>query len=248
MKRFFAKGLYALLPLLLTIAVLYLVVGFIFDQVGVPMGDLLRVTIRAALGSTEEEIRADPHWNWFYGKKEGERGFAPYAGFVLGIVIVFFLGVALATFIGDRLFRFFEWIIGKIPLIREIYPYAKQFTGFFAGSEGKIEFKTVVAVPFPTKGIYSLGFVTAEGLRTIAEAEKKAFMTVFIPTSPTPMSGFVVYVPREEIIPIPISVEEAMRIIISCGVLSPTHQSVDILGGRSGGASAAATLGEKPGG
>lgn len=248
MKRFFAKGLYALLPLLITIAVIYLVVGFLFDQVGVPMGDLLRAIVRGLLGASEEEMRADPHWNWFYGKNAGERGLAPYAGFVVAIVIVFFLGVVLATFIGDRLFRLFEWMIGKLPLIRDIYPYAKQFTGFFAGSEGKIEFKTVVAVPFPTKGIYSLGFVTSEGLRTIADAEKKPFMTVFIPTSPTPMSGFVVYVPREEIIPMPISVEEAMRIIISCGVLSPTHQSVDILKGRSGGGPAAAPLGEKPGG
>lgn len=235
MKKFFARGLTALLPLLLTIAVFYIAVGFIFDHVGVPVGNALQWIVQTSIGATAEEIQKDPHWNWLFGRAEGERGLAPYLGFAVGIVVVFILGVVLATFIGDRLFRLFEWIIERTPLIREIYPYAKQFTGFFGGDGGKIEFKTVVAVPFPTKGIYSLGFVTSEGLRTITEVEKKPFMTVFIPTSPTPMSGFVVYVPREEIIPMPISVEEAMRIIISCGVLSPTHQQPNILGGKVGG-------------
>lgn len=247
MKRFFAKGLYALLPLLLSFAVIYLVVGFIFDQVGTPVGDLLRGILRWSLGMSEEEIRAHDTWSFYYGETEGDRGVAPYVGFIVAIVAVFFMGIALATFIGDRLFKLFEWIIGKIPLVRDIYPYAKQFTGFFAGGESKIEFKTVVAVPFPTEGIYSIGFVTAEGLRTINEAEKKPFMTVFVPTSPTPMSGFVIYVPREDIIPIPISVEEAMRIIISCGVLSPTHQAVDILGSKGGAGPAPATPGGKSG-
>lgn len=229
MKRFFTRGLYALLPLLLTIAVVYLVVGFIFDYVGRPVGEVLQWILRLVLGRSEEEMWADPVWNRFYGQKEGDNGLAPYAGFVLGLILVFVLGVALATFVGKRLFRWFEWTMGRIPLLREIYPYAKQFTGFFSGADGKIEFKTVVAVPFPTQGIYSLGFVTGEGLQILNQAHHRVFMTVFIPTSPTPMSGYVVYVPREDIIPLPLTVEEAMRIIISCGVLTPDHQKVDII-------------------
>jgi uncharacterized membrane protein len=233
MKKLFAKGIYALLPLLLTIAVFYIALSFTFDYVGKPVGHAIRYGIEVGYGGDVEAIRDSYIWAPIYGgEDEDDLGWAPYLGFVLGIIIVFFIGVALATFVGNRLFRLFEWIIGHVPLIKQIYPYAKQFTGFFAGGESKIEFKTVVAVPFPTKGIYSLGFVTAEGLRTITDAEKKPFMTVFIPTSPTPMSGYVIYVPREEIIPMPISTEEAMRIIISCGVLTPSHQKVDILGSR----------------
>ena len=129
---------------------------------------------------------------------------------------------------GKKIYSIFEKLIAKLPVIKIIYPYAKQFTEFFFKGEQKMEFKAVVAIPFPTEGIYSIGFPTSDGLRHLNDATQKKMVCIFIPTSPTPFTGFTVYVPREQIIILPITVEEAMRIIISCGVVSPLHQSASL--------------------
>lgn len=96
-----------------------------------------------------------------------------------------------------------------------------------------MDFKHAVAVPFPTHGMYSIAFVTGEGLRALNDTLRKHMVCVYVPTSPTPFTGYVVYVPREDVIPLPLSVEEAMRIIITMGVVHPAHQlpgPVDIPG------------------
>jgi uncharacterized membrane protein len=92
-----------------------------------------------------------------------------------------------------------------------------------------MEFKLPVAIPFPTQGMYSIAFVTGDGMRALDETLKKHLVCVFVPTSPTPFTGYVVYVPREDVIPLPLNVEEAMRIIISAGVIHPGHQKVSAL-------------------
>ncbi len=217
MKRFFAKGLVALLPLVLTAVVLWYVVGFLWGNVGVPLGELFKGAMGKLAGWDPE---ADGH-SWFF------RWGAPIFGFAVGIVLTLILGFFVATFLGKKLFQLFERLLKRLPVIRTVYPYAKQFTDFFfAEGEKKMEFKSAVAVPYPCPGVYSIGFVTGEGLRSLNEALQKHLVCVFIPAAPTPVSGFVAYVPRENVIPLPISVEEAMRIIISAGVLHPEHQRV----------------------
>ena len=81
-------------------------------------------------------------------------------------------------------------------------------------------------MPFPTQGVWSIGFVTGDGMKSLNEATGKHLLSIFVPTSPTPFTGYVIYVPREDVIPLPISIEEAMRIQISVGVLHPPHQAV----------------------
>ncbi len=219
MKRFFTKGLIAILPLAVTGAVLYLVLGFLYNNVGVPIGDTLKWAAVRFLGWNSVVPEEGHAWFFHWG--------APFMGFAVGIVVTFVMGFFIATFFGKKLFQWFEIILKKLPVVRTVYPYAKQFTDFFfSGDEKKMDFKTAVAVPFPTHGLYSIGFVTAEGMRTLNEATGKHLICVFVPTAPTPFSGFVVYVPREDMIPLPLSVEEAMRIIISAGVLHPAHQLV----------------------
>jgi len=162
----------------------------------------------------------EDHWVWFltWG--------APVIGFGFAIVLTLIAGFFVATFFGRKLYQWFESILKRVPLIGTIYPYARQFTDFFFGDEKKQDFKTAVAVPFPSKGTYSIGFVTSEGMKALNETTQKHLVCVFVPAAPTPFSGFVLYVPREDLIPLPLSVDEAMRIIISAGVIHPSHQAV----------------------
>lgn len=216
MKRFFLKGLFAILPIVLTAAVVYLVIGFLYNNVGVPIGEALKWGVARFAG--EDPLAPTPQWAWLF------RWGAPVVGFCVAILLTLIAGFFLATFFGRKLYRWYESILKRVPLIGAIYPYARQFTDFFFGDEKKQDFKTAVAIPFPAKGTYSIGFVTSPGMKALNEATGKQMICVFVPAAPTPFSGFIVYTAKEDLIQLPISVDEAMRIIISAGVIHPDHQ------------------------
>jgi len=218
MKRFFLKGLFAILPFVLTAAVLYLVIGFLYNNVGVPIGEALKWGVVRFGG--EDPQAPSLHWGWLF------RWGAPVVGFCVAILLTLIAGFFLATFFGRKLYRWYESVLKRVPLIGAIYPYARQFTDFFFGDEKKQDFKTAVAIPFPSRGAYSIGFVTSQGMKALNEATGKEMVCVFVPAAPTPFSGFIVYTAREDLIPLPISVDEAMRIIISAGVIHPDHQVI----------------------
>lgn len=219
MKKVFAKGFAALLPMFLTIFVLYFIFNMLYDAVGKPVGKVMEWAAEAVTDAGPEELQGrTPAWKWFY------KGGSSLVGAAVGVVLVFLIGSVVATFFGKKIYRVFEKALSKLPVIKVVYPYAKQFTEFFFQGEKKMEFKAVVAVPFPTEGLYSIGFPTSDGLRHLNDVTGKKLLCIFLPTSPTPFTGFTVYVPRELVIPLPITVEEAMRVIISCGVVTPLHQ------------------------
>jgi uncharacterized membrane protein len=220
MKRFFFRGLFAVLPLALTTFVVWFVFGFLYGNIGVPLGEGLKWAMAKFAGWAPEQ---DEH-AWFF------RWGAPFLGFAVGIVVTLVAGFFLATFFGKRIWQVFERGLKKLPVVGTIYPYARQFTEFFlSDDEHKMEFKLPVAVPFPTQGMYSIAFITGDGMKSLDDALKKHMVCVFVPTSPTPFTGYVVYVAREDVIPLPLTVEEAMRIIISAGVIHPGHQKVSAL-------------------
>jgi uncharacterized membrane protein len=218
MKRFFVKGLFAILPIVLTAAVLYLVIGFLYNNVGVPIGEALKWGVARLAG--EDPRAPSPHWSWLF------QWGAPVVGFCLAILLTLIAGFFLATFFGRKLYRWYESVLKRVPLIGAIYPYARQFTDFFFSDEKKQDFQTAVAFPFPARGTYSIGFVTSQGMKALNEATGKQLVCVFVPAAPTPVSGYIIYVPREDLIALPLSVDEAMRIIISAGVIHPEHQAV----------------------
>ncbi|HVR86157.1 MAG TPA: DUF502 domain-containing protein [Planctomycetota bacterium] len=219
MKRFFVKGVFAILPIVLTAAVLYLVIGFLYNNVGVPIGEALKWGVIRF--DAEDPHAPSPHWLWLF------RWGAPVVGFCVAILLTLIAGFFLATFFGRELYRWYESILKRVPLIGAIYPYARQFTDFFFGDEKKQDFKTAVAIPFPAPGSYSIGFVTSQGMKALNAATGKEMVCVFVPAAPTPLSGFIIYTARENLIPLPISVDEAMRIIISAGVIHPDHQLIE---------------------
>ncbi len=214
----FAKGLAALLPTLLTLFVLVWIFRWLYDVIAKPMGSMVLWGVNLL-----ENVGAPPSiLKWIEWA-------SPVLGLILGIGFIFVIGAIVATFFGKKIVLFTEKkVLSRLPLIKIIYPYAKQFTEFFFKGEDKLEFKAVVAVPFPTEGSYSIGFPVSHGFRHLNEVSDKKMIGVFLPTAPMAFTGFVVFVPREQVIPLPITVEEAMRTMISCGVIMPAHQAVSM--------------------
>jgi uncharacterized membrane protein len=143
-------------------------------------------------------------------------------GFLIALVVVFAVGTLLASVVGRALWRVIEAFILNTPVLRRVYPYVKQVTDFVLTQEEKEKmFSKVVAVEYPRKGIWSIGFVTGSGLRKITESVQKEFLTVLVPNSPTPITGYVIIVPKEQTIALDMTVEEAFRFAISAGVIAP---------------------------
>jgi len=144
-------------------------------------------------------------------------------GFIIAILGIFFIGVFAASFIGRRLWRLVERLIVTIPFVKTIYPYAKQVTEFVFG-ESQVEFSHVVAIEFPRKGVWQIGFVTGHGLLQLKEHTGKKMVNVFVPSAPTPVTGYVVFMCADEVIFLDMTVEEVLPLIISGGVVVPDRQ------------------------
>lgn len=141
-------------------------------------------------------------------------------GFVIAIILVYFTGFFLASFIGHTSWRLAEGLVGRIPVIRAVYSNVKQVTDFLL-SEKKVDFAGVVAVQYPRTGVWSVGLRTGAPLRRVQQESAQELVTVFIPTSPTPFTGYVVQFPRREVVELPMTIDEALRFIVSGGVIKP---------------------------
>jgi uncharacterized membrane protein len=242
---FFKRGLRALLPTVLTIGVVVIVWGFFERNIVDPIND----GIKALLVETEVgnevmaavfaiDVKAETyrigidHPDYRVGEDRIDRDkvrrhlddeYPGWVGVLIALGLVFVAGFILATFVGRRVLSKFELVMGRFPVVKIIYPYARQVVEFFM-REKTVQFHSVVAMEYPRKGIYNIGFVTGLGMKTINEATGNELINVFAPTSPTPVTGYVVFVPAEELIPLPITVDEAVRFLISGGVLIPEGQ------------------------
>jgi len=140
-------------------------------------------------------------------------------GLLLAIIAIYTAGALVTSLIGRRLYQRGERLLERVPLIRRVYPSIKQVTDFFFGGEKRIQFNRVVAVQYPRKGVWSIALVTGAPQNT-AEPEAE-YLTLFIPSSPTPFTGYVIVAPKADTIELPISIEEALRFLISGGLVQP---------------------------
>jgi uncharacterized membrane protein len=146
---------------------------------------------------------------------------------ILFTISLFFIGEVLAARIGRGLFSLFEKIINRIPLIRNVYSSVKQVTDFIVGEqEHAVEFNQVVAVQYPSQGIWSIGFVTGTTMRTLHEKHGEPFVSVLMPTSPMPATGFTISVPVSQTVDLNITMDQAIQFVVSCGVVVPRTQVV----------------------
>lgn len=148
-------------------------------------------------------------------------------GLVLAIILIYMVGLVLGSFIGRRLYNRGEEFVQRLPLVRRVYPAVKQVTDFFVGDKTEgLRFSKVVAVQYPRKGLWSIGLVTGETMQVIQDAAGEDCLTVFVPSSPTPFTGYVITVPRADTVDLPISIEDAMKFTVSGGVLIPPGQKI----------------------
>lgn len=136
------------------------------------------------------------------------------------VVMIFFIGLFAKNYFGKQIIKFFEKILSKIPLIRGVYSATRQIIDTFQSPTGS-NFKKVVLIEYPRKGIYSVGFVTKESSNFYNSIIGKKCSNVFIPTTPNPTSGFILIIPNEELVEIDLTVEEGVKFVISAGLLSP---------------------------
>ena len=138
---------------------------------------------------------------------------------LIAILLITIIGWISLSFIGKRLFNFFEAILNKIPIIRTIYSAVEQLIETFTSS--KSDKKTVVLVEYPRKGVYAVGFATKENTGEIKKKAGKELLNVFVPTTPNPTSGFLLMFPKEEVIFLDLTFEEASKFIVSAGSFNP---------------------------
>jgi len=139
------------------------------------------------------------------------------------IIVLYLLGKFMAAGIGRFFWGRFEQVIHRLPLVRNVYSSVKQVSDFLF-TEREIEYTRVVAVQYPRRGIYSLGLVTGESMQDIRDAAGEPVMSVLMPTSPMPVTGFTVTVRKSETIDLNITIDQAFQFIVSCGVVVPPHQ------------------------
>jgi uncharacterized membrane protein len=147
-------------------------------------------------------------------------GFAlPGLGALLAFVIVLITGLLVTNLIGRHLVEYWEGLLQRVPLVRSIYSSVKGLAESVFSQEKA--FRKVVLVPYPRTGVWSVGFLTAENLGEINAKTGVVGVCVFIPATPNPTSGFIVIVPRSEVIELSMSVDAAMKMIVTLGIVMP---------------------------
>ena len=219
-RRFFVSGMAALLPTLITLWLLVKLWDFLWESLGRHIIFAIREIWYqlGARGIVQYEPAAAIQRAWS-SDSLGVR----IVGVLLAVVLVYTVGVLIGNFIGRTFYRLAESTVLRIPLVRAVYPAVKQVTDFILSNRRAERFASshVVAVQPHAQGIWSIGLITGGSLKPLAEATGEDLVTVFVPSTPTAFTGYVLVVPRRSVVELPLTVEEAMRMLVSGGVIVP---------------------------
>jgi uncharacterized membrane protein len=214
-KSYFLRGLAVLLPTILTIWIFIWGYGFIQGNISIHInrGLVRLIMLLQGEGDVSKEV-LDEIW---------VNGPGSIAGFIVALIAVCIVGAMLASVVGKTLWRMIEKFIMSTPFLKQVYPHIKQVTDFLFTQDGqeKPSFSRVVAAEYPKEGIWSVGMVTGSGLEKVENNMEKKFLTVFIPNSPSPITGFTIIIPKERTIDLDMTIEEAFRFVASGGVIAP---------------------------
>ncbi|AGW13066.1 DUF502 domain-containing protein [Megalodesulfovibrio gigas] len=146
----------------------------------------------------------------------------PGLGLLLVIIILFVTGMFVRNFLGRKLVEIGERLMRYIPFVSKVYSWIKQMVDTLLLTSGK-EFKRVVMVEYPRRGIWAMAFVTGVAEGEVQDKTNHRVINVFLPTTPNPTSGFYLLVPETDVIPLDMSVEDSMKLIMSGGILVPDN-------------------------
>ncbi len=194
-RRTFISGLLAILPLGITVYIVWLFYNLLDRLVGynTPFGKLVRENLGV----------------W-----------VPGLGIYLTLIIIFVIGLFVRNYVGGRLYTYLEKVIFSTPFIRKMYSTSKQIIDA-AFNKDTSSFKKVVLVEYPRRDMYSIGFLTKEEVGRIQNSIGEKSVAIFLFTAPNPLSGWMLIVPEKDLLYLDMSVEEAFRMVISMGVSVP---------------------------
>ncbi|MBV8633792.1 MAG: DUF502 domain-containing protein [Burkholderiaceae bacterium] len=195
MRKYFVTGLLILVPLIITLWVLSLIVG----------------TLDQSLLLLPEQWRPDVLLVGHH---------IPMLGTIFTLLIVFLTGVLARNFVGNQVLRFWEMILNRIPFVNSIYSSVKQVSDTLLSSSGNA-FRKAVLVEYPRAGSWTIAFVTGAPGGDVKNHLAGEFISLYVPTTPNPTSGFFLMVPKEQTIELDMTVDAALKYIVSMGVVAP---------------------------
>ncbi len=226
-RRFFLGGLSAVLPTVLTLMIIIYVYNFVQRYIGRHVNKGIRWIIGQVWLTRHPGVTVgqDAFKEWSRSLSEFWSQYLWWVGFVLAIVGIYILGKFVGSYLGRGLWRGIDRMLLRMPVVKQIYPYVKQVTDFMlSDKKKKTQFSSVVAVEYPRKGIWSVGLATGPALSGIINATGADLITIFIPSSPTPITGYTITVRRDEVIELSMSIDEAFRFTVSGGVILPGRE------------------------
>lgn len=202
MRRTFVAGLVITLPLLITVWI----IQFIFSRIDSAVSPVVVKLIRLLGLSRWLEVA----WLDYV---------SPLVAVALGVIAIYLVGLVGGNVLGRQVLKGLERLVMQIPLVRSIYSATRQFFDTFSKASSR-SFRRVVLVQYPRQGLWTLGLVTNSAVTDIQTRTHPSVVAVFLPTTPNPTSGWLVFVPNEELIEVSMTVDDAFKMIISGGVLS----------------------------
>jgi len=149
-----------------------------------------------------------------------QRNSIPGLGLLALILLILVVGFVARNYFGNKLISFGEQLLQRIPVVRHIYTTFQQISQAFLADQSEV-FKKAALFEYPRKGIYSIGFITQDTRGLVQDAIKKDVYSIFLPTTPNPTSGFLLFIPKKDVTLLNISVEEALKLVISGGAIVP---------------------------
>ncbi len=207
MKKSFSTGLIILLPFALTLWV----VNYLFDLFTNPIFHIIE---SALLVYEKQQGLSLLHHETLV------RFLSRIAALALTFFFIVILGFLARKFFFDALLKLFNQVVVRIPIVGTIYRLTKDITKAILSTDQKA-FKETILVPFPSPETYSVGFVTGEVPPDLQRVIPHVDVTVFVPTAPHPISGYVLFCPRKSLHSIDVSVEDTFKFLLSCGVIQP---------------------------
>jgi len=192
----------------------YLVAGLL---VWIPLGVTVFI-LRVLIGLMDRTLLLIPAQ---YRPEEWLGFTVPGLGLLLTVLVLLVTGLLAANIVGRSMVGLWESLLDRIPVVRSVYSAAKNFAEIVFSDSGQ-SFKKVLLIEYPRKGIYSLAFQTATNLGEVQARMGEEMICTFVPTTPNPTSGYIIIVPKKDIIELDMEIDEALKMIISLGVIVPT--------------------------
>ncbi len=202
LRRYLVAGILVWVPLAVTFLLLRAAVGLMDRTLLLIPADYRPEVVLQQLFGTENPV------------------YIPGLGVILTFVVLFLTGVLAANFVGRAFVGGWEALMDRIPVVRSVYSAAKNFAEIVF-SDSSESFKRVLLIEYPRKGLFSLAFQTSTDLGEVQGRTGEDVVCCFVPTTPNPTSGFVIMVPRRDITVLDMDVDEALKMIISLGVVVP---------------------------